>query len=92
VAAAAENLATLTLRRQTRHAIGLALTGVRVDQLDDPNEHSSRGHVGILGFRSSYSMHLLVVLIVRGYMGHAERFGRVGWPWRKQSFPRRGWR
>src|SRR5205809_1266736 len=58
------DLASLTLADgQTSTPIGLALTGVRVDQLDQPDEQLRRGMSGYLFPFVIISMHLLVVLI-----------------------------
>jgi NADH-quinone oxidoreductase subunit J len=54
--------------------IGLALTGVRVDKLHEPNEVLRRGLSGYLFPFVIVSMHLLVVLIGAGYMARTKRF------------------
>lgn len=56
--------------------IGLALTGVRVDQFDEPSESLRNGMSGYLFPFVIVSMHLLVVLIGAGYMARTKRLGR----------------
>src|SRR3954451_11154802 len=57
-----EDLATLTLAvSKTSTPIGLALAGVRVDQLDEPNDQLRRGMSGYLFPFVIISMHLLVL-------------------------------
>ena len=58
---------------KTSTPIGLALTGVRVDQLDEPNERLRRGMSGYLFPFVIISMHLLVVLIGASYMARTKR-------------------
>lgn len=58
---------------KTSTPIGLALTGVRVDQLDEPNEQLRRGMSGYLFPFVIISMHLLVVLIGASYMARTKR-------------------
>lgn len=71
-----EDLATLTLAaNKTSTPIGLALTGVRIDQLDEPNEQLRHGMSGYLFPFVIISMHLLVVLIGAGYMARTKRLG-----------------
>jgi NADH-quinone oxidoreductase subunit J len=60
---------------QTSTAIGLALTGVRVDKLDAPSERLRSGMSGYLLPFVIVSMHLLVVLIGAGYMARTKRVG-----------------
>jgi hypothetical protein len=68
------DLASLTLADgKTSTPIGLALTGVRVDQLDEPNEQLRRGMSGYLFPFVIISMHLLVVLIGAAYMARTKR-------------------
>jgi len=63
---------------RTSTPIGLALSGVRVDQLDEPSEQLRRGMSGYLFPFVIISMHLLVVLIGAGYMARTKRFaGRL---------------
>jgi NADH-quinone oxidoreductase subunit J len=63
---------------RTSTPIGLALSGVRVDQLDEPNEQLRHGMSGYLFPFVIISMHLLVVLIGAGYMARTKRFaGRL---------------
>lgn len=61
---------------KTSTPIGLALTGVRVDKLDEPNERLRAGMSGYLLPFVIVSMHLLVVLIGAGYMARTKRAGR----------------
>jgi NADH-quinone oxidoreductase subunit J len=63
---------------KTSTPIGLALTGVRVDQLDESNEQIRRGMSGYLFPFVIISMHLLVVLIGAGYMARTKRLGAGG--------------
>src|SRR3954469_1422761 len=58
---------------RTSTPIGLALSGVRVDQLDQPNEELRRGMSGYLFPFVIVSMHLLVVLIGAAYMARTKR-------------------
>jgi len=58
---------------KTSTPIGLALAGVRVDQLDEPSEQMRRGMSGYLFPFVIISMHLLVVLIGAGYMARTKR-------------------
>jgi NADH-quinone oxidoreductase subunit J len=60
---------------RTSTAIGLALTGVRVDQLDEPSERMRGGMSGYLFPFVIVSMHLLVVLIGAAYMARTKRLG-----------------
>ncbi len=63
---------------RTSTPIGLALSGVRVDQLDEPSEQLRRGMSGYLFPFVIISMHLLVVLIGASYMARTKRLsGRV---------------
>jgi NADH:ubiquinone oxidoreductase subunit 6 (subunit J) len=57
----------------TSTPIGLALTGVRVDQLDQSNEQLRRGMSGYLFPFVIVSMHLLVVLVGAAYMARTKR-------------------
>jgi NADH-quinone oxidoreductase subunit J len=59
---------------RTSTPIGLALTGVRVDRLDEPNEELRRGMSGYLFPFVIISMHLLVVLIGASYMARTKRY------------------
>jgi NADH-quinone oxidoreductase subunit J len=68
------DLASLALvEGKTSTPIGLALTGVRIDKLDEPNEQLRRGMSGYLFPFVIISMHLLVVLIGAGYMARTKR-------------------
>jgi len=58
--------------------IGLALTGVRVDQLDEPSEQLRHGMSGYLFPFVIISMHLLVVLIGASYMARTKRLTAGG--------------
>jgi NADH-quinone oxidoreductase subunit J len=70
------NLASLALiENKTSTPIGLALAGVRVDQLEEPNAALRRGMSGYLLPFVIVSMHLLVVLIGAGYMARTKRKG-----------------
>ena len=70
------NLAAVTLAEaQTSTPIGLALTGVRVDKLEEPSEVRRRGMSGYLFPFVIISMHLLVVLIGASYMARTKRLG-----------------
>jgi NADH-quinone oxidoreductase subunit J len=60
---------------QTSTAIGLALTSVRVDKLNQPSERLRGGMSGYLLPFVIVSMHLLVVLIGAGYMARSKRMG-----------------
>jgi NADH-quinone oxidoreductase subunit J len=73
------DLASLSIfEARTSTPIGLALSGVRVDQLDEPNEQLRHGMSGYLFPFVIISMHLLVVLIGAGYMARTKRFaGRL---------------
>jgi hypothetical protein len=51
----------------------LALAGIRVDQLDEPNDQLRTGMSGYLFPFVVISMHLLVVLIGAGYMARTKR-------------------
>src|SRR5207237_7669095 len=59
---------------RTSTPIGLALSGVRVDQLDEPSEQLRHGTSGDLFPFVIISMHLLVVLIGAAYMARTKRF------------------
>jgi hypothetical protein len=66
--------ATLALfENKTSTPIGLALTGVRVDKLEEPSERLREGMSGYLFPFVIISMHLLVVLIGAGYMARTKR-------------------
>jgi NADH-quinone oxidoreductase subunit J len=72
------DLATLPLvEGKTSTPIGLALTGVRVDKLDEKRELLRGGMSGYLLPFVIVSMHLLVVLIGAGYMARTKRIGMV---------------
>jgi hypothetical protein len=60
---------------QTSTPIGMALTGIRVDKLDEPDARRRAGMSGYLFPFVIISMHLLVVLIGAGYMARTKRFG-----------------
>jgi NADH-quinone oxidoreductase subunit J len=69
-----KDLASVPLAEgKTSTPIGLALTGVRVDKLDEPSEQLRRGMSGYLFPFVIISMHLLVVLIGAGYMARTKR-------------------
>jgi NADH-quinone oxidoreductase subunit J len=58
---------------ETSTPIGLALSGVRVDKLSQPDERLREGMSGYLFPFVIISMHLLVVLIGAGYMARTKR-------------------
>jgi NADH-quinone oxidoreductase subunit J len=58
---------------KTSTPIGLALTGVRVDKLEEPSDRLRGGMSGYLFPFVIISMHLLVVLIGAGYMARTKR-------------------
>jgi NADH-quinone oxidoreductase subunit J len=58
---------------ETSTPIGLALSGVRVDKLSQPNERLREGMSGYVFPFVIISMHLLVVLIGAGYMARTKR-------------------
>lgn len=60
---------------KTSTPIGLALTGIRVDKLDEPSAELRRGMAGYLFPFVIVSMHLLVVLIGAAYMARSKRLG-----------------
>jgi NADH-quinone oxidoreductase subunit J len=60
---------------RTSTPIGLALSGVRVDKLDESNELLRRGMSGYLFPFVIISMHLLIVLIGASYMARTKRVG-----------------
>lgn len=64
---------------RTSTKIGLGLSGVRVDKLEEPNPVKREGMVGYLLPFVIVSMHLLTVLIGAGYMARTKRVktGRV---------------
>jgi NADH:ubiquinone oxidoreductase subunit 6 (subunit J) len=75
------DLASLPLSvGKTSTPIGLALTGVRIDKLDEPNERLRKGMSGYLLPFVIVSMHLLVVLIGASYMARTKRI-RTGAVW-----------
>ncbi|MEX2174549.1 MAG: NADH-quinone oxidoreductase subunit J [Pirellulaceae bacterium] len=67
---------------KTSTPIGLALAGVRVDRLEEPNEQLRAGMSGYLLPFVIVSMHLLVVLIGAGYMARTKRVGAARVPLR----------
>ena len=73
----AASVAGIDAHRST--ALGLALTSIRVDQLDEPDTARRAGMSGYLLPFVIVSMHLLVVLIGAGYMARTKRVavGRV---------------
>ncbi len=74
-----KNLATLPISiSKTSTPIGLALAGVRVDQLDEPKEQLRHGMSGYLFPFVIISMHLLVVLIGASYMARTKRLAAGG--------------
>ena len=62
---------------KTATPLGLALTGVRVDKLDQADEQLKQGMSGYLPPFVIVSIHLLVVLIGAAYMARAKRAVRV---------------
>ena len=62
---------------KTATPLGLALTGVRVDKLDQADEQLKQGMSGYLLPFVIVSIHLLVVLIGAAYMARAKRAVRV---------------
>ena len=73
---------------KTSTPIGLALTGVRVDKLDQPDERLREGMSGYLFPFVIISMHLLVVLIGAGYMARTKRARRGLAPVAPAAVPR----
>ena len=74
-----KDLASLSLADgKTSTPIGLALSGVRVDKLDEQSEQLRRGMSGYLFPFVIISMHLLVVLIGAAYMARTKRLGARG--------------
>ena len=73
----ASSVAAIDAHRST--ALGLALSSVRVDQLDEPDPTRRAGMSGYLLPFVIVSMHLLVVLIGASYMARSKRVstGRV---------------
>lgn len=73
----ASSVAAIDAHRST--ALGLALSSVRVDQLDEPDPTLRAGMSGYLLPFVIVSMHLLVVLIGAGYMARSKRMatGRI---------------
>lgn len=71
-----------TAEGSTSTPVGLALTGVRVDKLSQPNAILRKGMSGYLMPFIFISMHLLVVLIGAGYMARTKRIrsGRIASP------------
>jgi NADH-quinone oxidoreductase subunit J len=63
------------IESHTTTPVGMALTGVRVDKLDEPSERLRGGMSGYLLPFVIISMHLLVVLIGAGYMARNKRLG-----------------
>jgi NADH:ubiquinone oxidoreductase subunit 6 (subunit J) len=84
------DLSTLSIfDARTSTPIGLALSGVRVDQLDEPSEQLRRGMSGYLFPFVIISVHLLVVLIGAGYMARTKRFaGRLAMEQQLVAAPR----
>jgi NADH-quinone oxidoreductase subunit J len=74
---------------KTSTPIGLALAGVRVDQLDEPDEQIRRGMSGYLFPFVIISMHLLVVLIGASYMARTKRLAAGGVVEQLAAAPRR---
>ena len=62
---------------KTATPLGLALTGVRVDKLDQADEQLRQGMSGYLMPFVIVSIHLLVVLIGAAYMARAKRMVRI---------------
>jgi NADH-quinone oxidoreductase subunit J len=73
---------------KTSTPIGLALAGVRVDQLAEPNEQLRHGMSGYLFPFVIISMHLLVVLIGASYMARTKRLAAGGVVARLAAAPR----
>ena len=71
----ADRAAVAMIDSKTTTPIGLALTSVRVDKLDQPNKVLRDGMSGYLLPFVIISMHLLVVLIGAGYMARTKRRG-----------------
>jgi NADH-quinone oxidoreductase subunit J len=74
--ARADREAIALVEGKTSTPIGLALSGVRVDKLDETNERLRGGMSGYLLPFVIVSMHLLVVLIGAAYMARTKRIGR----------------
>jgi len=72
---AADQAAVSMVDAKTTTPIGLALTSVRVDKLDQTDEVLRSGMSGYLLPFVIISMHLLVVLIGAGYMARTKRRG-----------------
>ena len=66
-----------TADSKTATPLGLALTGVRVDKIDQVDEQLKEGMSGYLLPFVIVSIHLLVVLIGAAYMARAKRAVRV---------------
>jgi NADH-quinone oxidoreductase subunit J len=58
--------------------IGLGLTGIRVDKLDEPNEVLRQGMSGYMLPFVIVSMHLLVVLVGAAYLARAKKRSTAG--------------
>jgi NADH-quinone oxidoreductase subunit J len=71
----ADQAAVAMIDSKTTTPIGMALTSIRVDKLDETNEVLKRGMSGYLLPFVIISMHLLVVLIGAGYMARTKRRG-----------------
>ena len=71
----AEQAAVAMIDSKTTTPIGMALTSIRVDKLDQTDEVLKRGMSGYLLPFVIISMHLLVVLIGAGYMARTKRRG-----------------
>jgi NADH-quinone oxidoreductase subunit J len=85
------DFATISLfEGKTSTPIGLALTGVRVDKLQEPSEQLRRGMAGYLFPFVIISMHLLIVLVGAAYMARTKRVAprAVAEPVRAAPLPR----
>lgn len=72
---AADQSAIAMLDAHSSARVGMALTSIRVDQLDETDPVLKRGMSGYLLPFVIISMHLLVVLIGAGYMARTKRRG-----------------
>src|SRR5262245_16407578 len=74
----ADQAAIAMIDSKTTTPIGMALSSVRVDKLNQPDEVLRHGMSGYLLPFVIISMHLLVVLIGAGYMARTKRRGAAG--------------
>ena len=58
--------------------VGLGLTGIRVDKLDEPNDVLRQGMSGYMLPFVIVSMHLLVVLVGAAYLARAKKRSTAG--------------